>query len=394
MHLLRALRNLLRREHAELDLDAEVSAHLDLLEEEKLRQGLSLAEARRGARMELGGVEQVKEEVRAARAGARVEALWQDLCYSARQLRRNPGFAAVVVLTLALGIGANTAIFSVVNALLLRPYPFPELARIVLIRPTGADQFAEEFRIPPADFFDLKTEARSYERVSAFRYGDFQLTGEGLPESVAGASVEPNFFDLVGVHPAIGRSFTPEEGEAGRDQTAILSYAYWQNRFSGDRALLGKTIHLNGRAHTVVGIMPLRYSYPLGVQLWVPLALDAQEKTERTALSIHAIARLRGNVSLAQAASELRALSASLAERYPKTNGGRGMDLLRLREEQYQFSAPLFLMLQLAAGFVLLLACANLLNLLFARVIARQREIALRASLGASRSRMAQLFLL
>jgi predicted permease len=398
MPLLHGLRskflNLFGAGNADRDLDAEVLAHLDLLTAEKQQQGMTAKQARRAARIELGGVEQVKEEVRAARSGAWLEAFWQDLRFAARQLRRNPGFAVVAVLTLALGVGANTAIFSVVKALLLRPYPFPELDRIVLVRPTGADQPAEEFRIAPADFVDLKLETRSFERISAFRYDDLNLTGTGLPESVAVASVTPEFFDLVGVHPALGRSFVADEGQEGANRSAILSYGYWHRRFAGDPRLVGGTIQLNGRDYAVVGVMPPRYAYPLAVQVWLPLALTTAEKTQRGEASLHGVARLREGTTLAQAGEELRALAARLAERYPKTNAGRGMDLVRLREEQYQFTAPLFLMLQLAAGFLLLLACANLVNLLFARVIARQREIALRATLGASPRRMAQLFLM
>jgi len=388
------LRNLLRGERADGDLDAEVRAHLELLEDEKRREGLGAAEARRAARIELGGVEQVKEEVRNACAGAWLESFLQDARFAVRLLWRNPGFAAVAVLTLALGVGANTAIFSTVNALLLRPYPFPELDRIVLVRPISTDQSAEEFRIPPADFVDLKNETRSFERMAAFRYEYPSLTGTGMPESVAAASVTTDFFTVVGVQPALGRSFVAAEGQEGGDRSAILSYSYWQHRFAGDPHVVGSTIQLNGRNHTVVGVMPQRYAYPLGMQIWVPLALTSVEMTQRSEASLHAVGLLKENVSLAQSDAELRGFAARLAERYPKTNSGRSMNLLRLREEQYQFTAPLFLMLQLAAGFVLLLACANLVNLLFARLIARQKEVALRASLGASRRRMGQLFLM
>ncbi len=323
-----------------------------------------------------------------------METLWQDLKYAARTLGKKPGFAAVAVLTLALGLGANTAIFSVVNALLLRPYPFPGLDRLVLLRPTDHGRAADDFRIAPADFLDLKSETQSYEQMSAFRYGDYSLTGAGLPESVAAAAVMPNFFDVIGVQPALGRGFAAEEDQPGRDRVAVLSHGYWQRRFAGDPSLIGKTLQLNGRSCTVVGIMPPRYAYPLAVELWLPLALSTEEKTERSAQSLHGIGRLRAGVSLKQASAELGAFAARLAERYPKTDAGRGLDLLRLREEQYRFTAPLFLMLQLAAIFVLLLACANLANLLFARVIARQKEIAIRTSLGANRRQMAQLFLI
>ncbi len=323
-----------------------------------------------------------------------METVWQDLKHSIRMLAKKPGFTVLAVLTLTLGIGANSAIFSVVNALLLRPYSFPDLDRIVLLRPTGPNQTAEEFPMAPADFVDLKKEARSFERLAAYRYVNSTLTGNGRPEGVAAAGVLPNFFDMIGVQPAFGRSFAADEGQSGRDQVVILKHGYWQRRFAGDPGMIGKTIQLNGRDFTVIGIMPEHYAYPLSVQMWLPLVLSAQDQTERSAMSLHGIGRLRADLTLGQAEAELGAIAARLAQRYPKTNAGRGMDLVRLREEQYQFSAPLFLMLQLAAGFVLLLACANLANLLFARVISRQKEIAIRTSLGANRWRLTELFLI
>jgi len=321
-----------------------------------------------------------------------MERLLHDLRISLRSLARHWAFTLIAVITLTLGIGANTAVFSIVDALLLRPYPFADLDRLVLAR-QAAPHAPNETRMPPADFIDLRREASSFQGLAAFRVGFSALTGAGEGEPVVTCAVSPAFFSIIGSRPALGRAFSAEEEQPGRDQVAILSHGYWRRRFGGDPGLVGKTVSLNGRSFTVVGVMPEDFRYPPAVELWTPLALTAELEGERLTPAFEVLGRLRPGVSLGQARMELRGFAARLARQYPSSHQDKGLDLLRLREEQYRFDAALFLTLQAAALFVLLLAAVNVLNLLFARLLGRQKELAIRSAMGASRRRLAQLFL-
>jgi predicted permease len=355
---------------------------------------MSPEQARRAALLEFGGVEQFKEDCREARGVKRIESLVADLRYGLRSLRRSPGFTIVCVLTLALGIGANTAIFSMVNALLLHPYSFRNLDSLVRVwEDRGIDEGYDARYIAPADAEDLRASNSVFDGLTTYSMQSFGLGAKGDVPPVLGCRVSSNFFDVLAVTPAAGRLFAAAEEQPGADQVAILSFGSWQRRFAGDPRLLGKTITLNSRVYTIVGIMPKDFDYPVPVELWVPLALTPAEKTDRTQLSLSALARLKPGVSVSQAGAVLSNFSHRLEKEYPKTNAGRATTLLQLRKELYMFTLPLFLLLQAAAGFVLLLACANLANLVFARMIGRQREIALRAALGAGRARLGQLFL-
>ena len=316
-----------------------------------------------------------------------------DLRYSMRRLAKSPGFTAVAMLTLALGLGANTAIFSVVNSLLLRPFPFPNLDRLVLISETGGAEQTEERWTAPADFIDLRSEARSFEDLAAYKYKEVNLSDAGEVEGSFAIAASPNFFQVLGAQPALGRTFLPEEEQAGRDQVVVLSNAFWQQRFGGGLDALGRTLQIDGRSFTVIGVMPPNFAFPPAMPLWMPLALSQQDKMERATRSFYVVGRLRPGISPNQAQQELRSFAARLERQYPKTNTGRSMTLLPLRRYQYKYTAPLFLMLQAAAGFLLLLVCANLVNLLFARMIGRQKEIAIREALGAGRKHLARLFL-
>jgi len=299
--------------------------------------------------------------------------LFHDFRFGVRALRKKPGFAVTAVLTLALGIGANVAVFSIVNALILHPYSFPELDRLVLLRAAGP-KVVSEVRIAPADFLDLQRETSIFQGLAAFRQGDSNLTGSGDTQAVVTAAVSPNYFDLIGVQPQLGRQFAVEETEAGRDAVVILNYGFWQRRFSGDRNVLGSSIELDGRKMTIVGVMPKDFRYPVATDMWMPLVLTPQMNAERNAQAvpgraIQVLARLRPEVSLNRAESEVQAFAARLQRQFPDTHSDRSLSLLLLRREQYAFSAPLFLTLQAAALFVLLLAAANLFNLLLARLI-------------------------
>jgi putative ABC transport system permease protein len=390
--LLYRLLSLFRHEQLDRDLDAEMSAHLELAVEENLRRGLAPAEARRQALLRFGGPQQAKENHRDARSLPFLETLFQDVCYSLRILRKSPGFTAIAVLTLAFGIGTNTAIFSMVNALLFHPYRFHNLDSLVLLwENRGIDEGPDARAISPGDVADLHSSSPWFGDIATYQCGDFNLSSEGRVDVARGCRVSANFFSVLGVGPAQGRLFAVDEEQPGADRSVVLSAGFWQSRFAGDPHLVGKTIRLNGRNYTVAGIMAPDFDYPVPMELWVPLALGSAEKSDRSQLSLAALARLKPGVRVAQAAAALNNFSHRLSELYPRTNAGRLLNVLQLRKELYLYTLPLFLLLQAAAVFVLLLAGANLANLLFARMIARQKELAVRSALGANRSRLARL---
>jgi putative ABC transport system permease protein len=389
---LERLGSFFRRAQLDRDFDAEMASHLELAIDENLERGLGPAEARRQAFLRFGGSQQAREEHREARNLHFLETLLQDVRYSLRMLGKSPGFTAIVVLTLALGVGANTAIFSMVNALLLHPYRFHNLESLVLLwENRGMDEGPDARSISPGDVADLHASSRWFDDISTYQCGNFNLASEGRVDVAPGCRVSANFFSLLGVGPAEGRLFSVNEEQPGSDQSVIVSHGFWQSRLASDPHLVGKTIRLNGRNYTVAGIMPPDFDYPVPMELWVPLALTPAEKSDRSQLSLAAIGRLRPGVTVAQTAAALNNLSRRLSRLYPKTNRGRILNVLPLRKELYLYSLPLFALLQAAAGFVLLLACANLANLLFARMIVRQRELAVRSALGANRTRLGRL---
>jgi putative ABC transport system permease protein len=384
---------LFRRKTVEQELGSELRFHIERQVEENLAEGMTPQEARRAAVREFGGVEQVKEDCRDTRRSNSIETFLQDLRYSGRMLRKNPGFTAVAVLTLALGIGANTAIFSMVNALLLRPYDFSNLDSLVRVWETrGMDEGYDARRVALADASDFFSGTDVFQNLTTYREQSFNLAIEGNVEPILGCRVSASFFDVLGRGPALGRGFAQKEEQPGFEQVVILGYGLWQRRFGGDEGLLGRTIKLNGRDYTVVGIMPPKFSYPVPSELWVPFALTPAEKADRTQLTTMALGRLKPGVTVEKAKAALASYSNRLEKEYPKTNAGRSAVVLQLRREMYLYTLPLFLLLQVAAAFVLLLACANLANLMFTRMIGRQKEIAMRTALGAGPRRLAQLF--
>jgi putative ABC transport system permease protein len=375
------------------DLEQDIRDHLDKETQENIERGMPPAEAHHAAVRKFGNVTKVTEEARAVWILVGLEQLRQDVRFGARTLAKSPGFAAVAVLTLALGIGANTAIFSMCNALLLHPYGFRNLDQIVLVwQDSGSDTALDSRFMAPADAADLAAHAEVFAQMATYRCHTFTLTSDSEVQPVNGCGVSATFFDLLGVTPALGRSFTPSEQQPGLDAVVVVGYGFWQRQLGGDPRSVGKTIRLNGRAYTVIGIMPLDFQFPVPMQLWVPLALTPADRADRAQLSVQAMARLKPGVSASQAQAAVAGFSARLRAAYPNTNTNRRTTLLSLRRELYQYTLPLFSLLQAAAGFVLLLACANLANLLFARMIGRQKQIAMRAALGASRRRLAQLF--
>lgn len=320
-----------------------------------------------------------------------MQTLFHDLSYGARMLLRNPGFTAVAGITLALGIGANSAVFSVANALLLKPLPFENLDKLVAIRETLPDQGLKATAVSPADFFDWRSENTVFREVAAYRIKDARITGTGDPELARGCFVSADFFSALEVHTVKGRTLLPDEDQPGSDQVVVLGYGLWQRRFAGEPSVLGASITLNGRACTVVGIMPPNFDFPFGAELWMPLALTPQQMSQRDTRYLHVLGRLKPGFSVAQAQAEMLAVAERIERQYPQTNTGLRVQVIPLRHSD--FTRPLITVLIAMAGFILLLACANVANLLFARSTTRQKELAIRAALGASRWRVSRLLI-
>ncbi|MGB7283608.1 MAG: ABC transporter permease, partial [Candidatus Acidiferrum sp.] len=384
-------RALFRRSRMESEMDAELRFHLETRAEDLMRSGVSREEAFRRARVEFGGIERVKEEGREARGARIIETLFQDLRYGGRMLRKNPGFTTVAVLTLALGIGATSAIFSIVNAVLLRPLAMNNPSRILYVEEHWQDIFPG---LSIGNYTDLKSQTSSFEDLCASNSGGFNLETGQLPERVDGEIATASYFATFGVQPIAGRVFRAGEDKPGQAHVVVISERLWRARFQADPSIVGQSIRINGIPTTVIGVMPKSFDPLLNnTELWVPAAFTPAQSADHDNHYLNVMGRLKPNVSVAQAQSELNVIAQRLRQQFPIDDKDRTFQLQSLTTALLGDQSLSLRLMLAAVGFLLLIACANIANLQLARSRTRQKEIAMRAALGATPSRIVRQLL-
>jgi predicted permease len=388
------IRGWFSRARVDQDFERELSAHLEMLTQQNIQQGMAPEEAQRAARMRLGGLTQLKETNRELRGLPMLETFLQDVRYSLRMLRKNPGFTAVSVLTLAIGIGATSAVFTVINAVILQPLPYPESGRLVSAFETNAAYDRPGcsgcIRFSPGNYLDLRDQNTVFAQVGAFTTTNYNLADDGAPERVDAGLASASLFTSLGIRPALGRVFVSSDDSSNADRVALLSYEVWRERFGGNPNAIGKSVRLDDRIHTIVGVLPAGFNI-LGetAEVWLPLErkTSPEDMRWRESYYLEVIGRLKPGVTLDQAKQDVDQIVQGIRRAYPGGLGQGGTAVPLLDSVLASTRRPLFIFFG-AAGFILLIACANITNLNLSRAAARKQEIALRMTLGATRKRL------